>query len=851
MAKEKIIYLGPEEELTNVRERLENTKAGYIILIIPPQTQLRSHVGWRLLRSRVRELGQDVLIISSDRQIRAVAKAAGFRVADSLESPPSDRPRPINRPVRSNMSGKTSQGANKQVSNGTKASRSLQSGQQQMPSSSGKNSGTLSGSENINREIDASASSTFEIEDIPYDSHYDLPIETVPSPQSGARDQEDGEVDPLVEDYYVARSIREAAQSSESSQLSSTSENTETSSAKLEQSSKIPQPSGMEDDPFGYMEDIQPTALPEQRASTFIHDIDQGVPDISDVPTDVYDAEVEDLGDVGGRMLQDDWPSHAWDEQTLEESDRQETPQMYGMPQRSSRMGNTMRPSLEDFGNEDDLLPPSSPIEDQPTRVTPSSQARPSGASTPSTAARREPQPIIQPSPQARKVTVNPTTQQTKKPVTTKTGRTVTNPPLNMQASSRSNRNGKRMLAIFSISLGVLLLALLLFVYFGSNATVTVVVPYQSVSVTNPYVASMNPQSGQQNTIPSQVLTHPVRATGQGSATGTIKQGNQVASGTVSFTNTGSNPLDIPTGTVLSTSGAVPVQFVTIADVLVQPGASNSIPSPVQAQFPGESGNVPANSITIIPPDSLTKIAQNSHVNTLTPGTLTVTNPNLTTGGGATNAQAVSSSDANTLEATLQKQVQNDVNAWLKNVVHPGDVAGTPVPNVLTSATPLQGETFSTTPSVGQPAPGGKFTGILNAKVSVLVIRNAAIQAAGRAQLMAHALHMNPPTVVVTSTAKVAVTKSTPSQDGKSLSVTVNATGHVVQQVPAQQISQQLAGKSVDQAQSFITSGQAGIKEVNTAPIVHFPPFLGFMPFRPEQIHIVIQPGPTKGTSNG
>ena len=422
MAKEKIIYLGPEEELTNVRERLENTKAGYIILVIPPQTQLRSHVGWRLLRSRVRELGQDVLIISSDRQIRAVAKAAGFRVADSLESPPSDRPRPINRPVRNDMSGKTSQsqsqGANKQVSNGSKASRSLQPGQQQMPSSSGKNGGTLSGSENISRESDASASSTFEIEDIPYDSHYDLPIETVLSPQSGAGDQEDGEVDSLVEDYYVARSIREAAQSSESSQVSSTIENTETSNGKLEQSSKIPQPSGIEDDPFGYMEDIQPTALPEQRASTFIHDIDQGVPDISDVPTDVYDAEVEDLGDVGEGVLQDDLPSHAWDEQMLEESDRQETPRMYGMPPRSSRMGNTMRPSLEDLGNEDDLLPPSSPIADQPTRVTPSSQTRPSGASTPSAAARREPQPIIQPSSQARKVTVNPTMQQAKKPIT-------------------------------------------------------------------------------------------------------------------------------------------------------------------------------------------------------------------------------------------------------------------------------------------------------------------------------------------------------------------------------------------------------------------------------------------------
>ena len=56
MANEKIIYLGPEEEMTNVRERLENTDAGKIILVIPPQTHLRSHVGWRLLHSRVREL---------------------------------------------------------------------------------------------------------------------------------------------------------------------------------------------------------------------------------------------------------------------------------------------------------------------------------------------------------------------------------------------------------------------------------------------------------------------------------------------------------------------------------------------------------------------------------------------------------------------------------------------------------------------------------------------------------------------------------------------------------------------------------------------------------------------------
>ncbi len=156
-----------------------------------------------------------------------------------------------------------------------------------------------------------------------------------------------------------------------------------------------------------------------------------------------------------------------------------------------------------------------------------------------------------------------------------------------------------------------------------------------------------------------------------------------------------------------------------------------------------------------------------------------------------------------------------------------------------------------TVPSVGQPAPGGKFSGVLSVKVSVLVIRNAAIQTAGRAQLTAAALRMNPPSVLTTKMpVTVKVTKSIPSQDGTNLSITVDATGHVVQQVSTQQISQQLAGKSVDEARSFITR-LAGIKGVVYTNIVIFPQFLGYMPFRADQIHIVVQPGPSIGTTNG
>ena len=319
-----------------------------------------------------------------------------------------------------------------------------------------------------------------------------------------------------------------------------------------------------------------------------------------------------------------------------------------------------------------------------------------------------------------------------------------------------------------------------------------------------------------------------------------------MATGTVTFSisNKGPNQLDIPIGTVLSTTGAIPIQFVTVADVLVQSGSSNNnIPSiaPIQAQLPaqmpGESGNVAANSITLIPPDSLSNIAKNNNLSSLAPGILTVTNPDPTIGGGSSNVPTVTSSDVNTLTVTLQQQEQSKINAWVTNLKNQGYEVGTPEENVIT------------TPAVGQPAPGGKFTGVLHVKV--LVIRNSDIQAKGIEQFKAAALHLNPPSVPANHSPTVTSKNNTPSQDGTTLTVTVNATGHVVQQVSAQQISQQLAGKSIDQAKSFITSGQAGIKGVVATTIVHFPPFLGFMPFRAEQIHLVVQPGPIIGTTNG
>src|SRR5579872_5170895 len=103
MPDEQIIYLDPNDELTTVREKMEEIRARRITMVVPQQTQLRSNVGWRLLHARARELGKDVQVISPDRQVRAVAKAAGFRVSQSAEGsssgrtriPPSQAPRSV------------------------------------------------------------------------------------------------------------------------------------------------------------------------------------------------------------------------------------------------------------------------------------------------------------------------------------------------------------------------------------------------------------------------------------------------------------------------------------------------------------------------------------------------------------------------------------------------------------------------------------------------------------------------------------------------------------------------------------------------------------------------------------
>src|SRR5947209_7868400 len=108
MSDEQTIYIGPQDDLTNVRERLERIPARRVTMVIPSKTALRSLIAWRNLYARAQELGKEVLIISSNPQVRSVAQGAKFRVASlELESgPPSTKPRPSGRILRPSQAGR-------------------------------------------------------------------------------------------------------------------------------------------------------------------------------------------------------------------------------------------------------------------------------------------------------------------------------------------------------------------------------------------------------------------------------------------------------------------------------------------------------------------------------------------------------------------------------------------------------------------------------------------------------------------------------------------------------------------------------------------------------------------------
>lgn len=875
MSDEQTIYIGPEDDLTNVRERLEGIPSRHVTLVIPTQTQLRSHVAWKLLHARARELGKDVLIISSDPQIRSVAQAVKFKVAHSLESSPVSRPRSSSRPARTSPPsrgrtqglsqgrgaqgrGQTSRGqaAEPRILRGARPhetlSRPPEQPEQWSPISEKgtaqpeKESTPSRIEDAITGGLDASFS-PFDAPEKPYGQSYEYRIDTTPPPPIRPLSPEHVEEEPdlLLEDFTQAQHIRQAAQGGNEGarkQLSGDDVPPASKPFPLPQSYRATPLPRISDDPFASMDDLQPPPGGEQRGSVSIEGTDtnrHAIQDISEYPTSVIDGEIEDMGDQGAfDLFADTHPSHGAEDE-LSTYER--------LSRHTGGMGKTPPASRQDFESEDALppvkehpVPAAPPPRQEPPRQEPRRPAAP--ARTPATSNR--------PSQQLAGGRQRPGLSRPSQRPGRQRPAAIAATPVGASRAERATATARQQgiggyIFVASIILFLLLVGAL--AYFGPSTSVIITLPSRDYSHAVKLTALPKGQQGAaevaQGTVPADVLSKDFTKSGTGSATGTKKVDNQFASGSAIFTNTGSSPVTIPSGIVVATAGANGKQFVTMANAVVLPSSGNnaignSTEVPIQAQKAGVGSNVDKATITVIPDDSLSQIAKANQPLAATDLKLKVTNSAATNGGGAGNATVVTRKDLDTTTKTLQGALNGDIDAWVKQQSSTQDIVGKPT---ITSA-------LVKPPAEGQIESNGSFPAQLTATVTLMIVRNASLQNATVKQLNTYISKDKAYTnYSVNADTKQPVQVRSMKLGGQGTALTLNFTAAakaLPNNITSDVVLRLIVGRSIPDA----TAQLKKLQNVQDVSIQSSPGFVSWVAFWSHNVRMELVPGTTPAT---
>jgi hypothetical protein len=130
-------------------------------------------------------------------------------------------------------------------------------------------------------------------------------------------------------------------------------------------------------------------------------------------------------------------------------------------------------------------------------------------------------------------------------------------------------------------------------------------------------------------------------------ATGTVALTDTRAAGTIVLINRTAETLEVPAGTVVSTSAGNPIRFRTTETITLtaEDGQQGEVPIEALQDFAGEIGNVSEGLINTI--------AGNLS------GSVEVRNVTPTSGGSSQNARALTQADLDRLETTVRQQIQS------------------------------------------------------------------------------------------------------------------------------------------------------------------------------------------------
>ncbi len=909
MAGEQPFYLNisPEENLTDIRERLAQIPNRLIVLIVPRQTRLRNLHSWNLLHHYADDLGKEVWVISDDSPIIEVARRAQFRVG----SPGGSR-----RGSNAGRGAKSAAAQREANSRGTKGlsrfrpfsparqapttPRSSDLGSRLTPPSplppsaparqetdemhiSGVNDepefvgrGPLSpppvGGQGNRRDLDFRLTAQSPLR----------PVEATPEP-------EDEEMDSFPYNYEQSQKIRQAAQQKDEEDDTGMIVGPDTMLSPRDRMAPPTEQSAQEnamqprrpssplsaplarsaealDDPYAIPDDFQPLPLSEQIGAAPLPPFDdEDVTSLSPYAADdtLVQGDIEDLGDDGMDelpMAEEPPAPPPWEEEAGMRPDEpeEEVTDLPPIPYRP-RSGQ-FSAAVPDRGTEAAAFNPAEQeepeereeeIEDQPTRVIRPILSLPDVEAT-QNAGRASPEEATAATPSAAPGTAG-----------RQGGSGPVGLPLPARASARTSQAPKRQPAparsrkpLFStrrrrrqgwlrpllVAVAVLFIAgIILFVVPSADVTVTLAAQSYSWPVV---VSASTSQNLAQHTVPLYTLSFTGNVTQSGKASGTnTTVGTAKATGIVQFTNNGSQSVLIPNNTIVSTANNV--LFVTEAELLVVAGST--LPVPVHAQAPGASGNVAANTITVIPASSLSQIEQAKENQGVTVK-LTVTNPQPTSGGGTGTATTVTKKDVSDLQTKASAQLYRQLQAWLAQQQARGNVLAKQVQESQLASY----ETVKATPAAGQQAASdGTFKETVSLTMPLQFVHAGDLQAQAQAQYqqLSNAKTLPPgatrPPQGYEPVAGQPVSLQPKDCASSSKSSTANAStlcftasASVAQPITAQQVQNLINGRRVDVVRAQLANSKTGLPGIKAVKVNVSPGFWPWLPFWTQRITV-------------
>lgn len=320
--------------------------------------------------------------------------------------------------------------------------------------------------------------------------------------------------------------------------------------------------------------------------------------------------------------------------------------------------------------------------------------------------------------------------------------------------------------------------------------------------------------------LPAIRLETNVEETAQVNTTGTQDLGDVRSVGRVVFINKTGETIEIPTGTVVSTSAGTPILFRTVDSATLAPGDGQQVEVPIEA-MPGSEGAVG-------------NVAENL-INTVTgplEDRVTVRNLVPTTGGFNQTAKVVTETDRQLVMGYVRQQLQD--RAYNGLVSSPELSSNHIVILETLRITEERDDWTRYSANVGDIAETLTLT--MRATLEAYAFDEQAAQ-----QIVFAQMARQIPRGRVIEPDSIKFMRGPITIQGTQISFTLSGSGLVTGQINIGQLQQQLAGRSLESAMTYLTE-RVDVAENTTPEIRISPTWFDRMPVLPMRIQINVRP---------